>query len=190
LFSRQDAKKVLDRVAVENPKAAEDLVPKLLSLSALQRVFQNLLRERVSIRDASSILEALGEAAASTRNPILLTEYARQAVRRSLVKPYLNKAGELPAYFIDAQTERPIEVAVDHGEQNSHLNASPAVIRDLVTRIERVIPRPEAPAVLITGAASRYFIRQIVENSMPNLFVLSHNEIPPETRVASLGMVQ
>ena len=83
LFSRQDAKRLLDRVAVEHPKVVEDVVPKLLPLATVQRVLQNLLRERVSIRDAVSILEALGEAGASTRNPVLLTEYVRQSIRRS-----------------------------------------------------------------------------------------------------------
>jgi flagellar biosynthesis protein FlhA len=70
LFSRQDAKRLLDRVAEENPKVVEDLVPKLLPLATVQRVLQNLLRERVSIRDAVTILEALGEAAQITRNPV------------------------------------------------------------------------------------------------------------------------
>ena len=88
LFSRQDAKKVLDLAAVEQPKVVEDLVPKQLPLSVVQRVLQNLLRERVSIRDTGSILEALGEAALSTRNLVLLTEYARQAIRRTVVKRY------------------------------------------------------------------------------------------------------
>jgi flagellar biosynthesis protein FlhA len=68
LFSRQDAKRLLDRVSVEHPKVVEDLVPKLLPLASVQRVMQNLLRERVSIRDAVSILEALGESATATRN--------------------------------------------------------------------------------------------------------------------------
>ena len=72
LFSRQDAKRVLDRAREDNPKAVEDLVPKLLSLSTVQKVFQNLLRERVSIRDCVSILEALGEAAPITKNTVLL----------------------------------------------------------------------------------------------------------------------
>ena len=90
LFSRQDAKKFLDRVAAEHPKVVEDLVPKLLPLATVQRVLQNLLRERVSIRDSVTILEALGEAAVTTRNPVLLTEYVRQALRRMVVKPYLN----------------------------------------------------------------------------------------------------
>ncbi len=123
LFSRQDAKRLLDRVGVEHPKVVEDLVPKLLPLAAVQRVLQNLLRERVSIRDAVSILEALGEAAAATRNPVLLTEYVRQAIRRTVVKPYLNRAGELPAWFLDPSIEQAIEAAVEHGEQNSHLTS-------------------------------------------------------------------
>src|SRR5262249_53111607 len=92
LFSRQDAKRLLDRVSVEHPKVIEDLVPKLLPLASVQKVMQNLLRERVSIRDAVSVLEALGQAAAATRNPILLTEYVRQSIRRSVVKPYLNRS--------------------------------------------------------------------------------------------------
>src|SRR5580700_6073556 len=100
LFSRQDAKKFLDRVAIDHPKVVEELVPKLLPLSTVQRVLQNLLRERVSIRDAVTILESLGEAAATTRNPVLLTEYVRQALRRTIVKPYLNSAGDLPAYLL------------------------------------------------------------------------------------------
>ena len=91
LLSRQDTKNILDRVAEDNPKVVEDLVPKLLPLATVQKVLQNLLRERVSIRDAVTILESLGEAAAMTKNPILLTEYARQAIRRMLVKPYLNR---------------------------------------------------------------------------------------------------
>ena len=90
LFSRQDAKKLLDRVAEENPKVVEDLVPKLLSLAVVQKVLQNLLRERVSIRDAASILEALGEAAPITKNTVLLTEYIRQAIRRQVVKPLVD----------------------------------------------------------------------------------------------------
>jgi flagellar biosynthesis protein FlhA len=78
-------------------------------------VLQNLLRERVSIRDAVSILEALGEAAVSTRNPVLLTEYVRQTLRRSVVKPYVNRIGELPAWFLDPSIEQAIEAAVEHG---------------------------------------------------------------------------
>jgi flagellar biosynthesis protein FlhA len=190
LFSRQDTKKLLDRVAVEQPKLVEDLVPKVLSMGTLQRVIQNLLREQVSIRDAGTILEALGEAALTTRNPILLTEFVRQCLRRAVIKPYLNRQGDLPAYFVDANIERTLESKVEHGEQNSHLTAAPEMIRDIITRLERTIQKPEGPVVVLVSSAVRYFMRQIAESSSPNLVFISHNEVPPEVRVMNLGTVQ
>jgi flagellar biosynthesis protein FlhA len=190
LFSRQDAKRLLDRVALENPKAVEDLVPKLLSLAVVQRVLQNLLRERVSIRDAATVLEALGEAAPATRNTTLLTEYVRQAIRRTVVKPYLNRAGDLPAWFVDPSIERTIEAGVQHGEQTSHLALAPEAIRGIVNRVVGRVGAPETPVAAITSSAARYFLRQIVEPSSPSLFFLAHNEIPPGVKVQSLGNIQ
>jgi flagellar biosynthesis protein FlhA len=189
LFSRQDAKKLLDRVSADHPKVVEDLVPKLLPLATVQKVVQNLLRERVSIRDAVSILEALGEAASATRNPVLLTEYVRQAIRRAIVKPYLNRAGELPAWFFDAALEHTVESGVEHGEQNSHLTLAPQIIRDILNRISARIGPAEAPVAAITTSGARYFLRQIVEPSMPNLMILAHNEVPAGQRVQSLGNI-
>ena len=189
LFSRQDAKRLLDRVGVEHSKVVEDLVPKLLPLATVQKVLQNLLRERVSIRDAVSILEALGDAAVSTRNPVLLTEYVRQAIRRTVVKPYLNRAGDLPAWFLDPSIEQAVEPAVEHGEQNSHLTLAPQAIRDMLNRIATRVPSPETPVVAITSSGARYFLRQIAEPTLPNLFFLAHNEIPAGLRVQSLGNI-
>jgi len=189
LFSRQDAKRLLDRVAAENPKVVEDLVPKLLPLATVQRVLQNLLRERVSIRDAVSILEALGEAAAATRNPILLTEYVRQALRRAVVHPYLNRHGELPAWFVDPAIEQAVEASVEHGEQNSHLSLAPQSIRDILNRISSRVASPETPVVAVTSAGARYFLRQITEAALPNLCFVAHNEVPPGLRVQSLGNI-
>jgi flagellar biosynthesis protein FlhA len=189
LFSRQDAKRLLDRVAVEHPKVVEDLVPKLLPLATVQRVLQNLLRERVSIRDAVSILEALGEASVSVRNPVLLTEYVRQAIRRALVKPYLNRGGELPTWFLDPAMEHLVESGVEHGEQASHLTLSPQAARDILNRVAARVPAPESPVVAITSSAARYFFRQITETSIPNLFFLAHNEVPGGVRIQSLGTI-
>lgn len=190
LFSRQDARKVLDRVAVDNPKLVEDLVPKLLPMATVQRVFQNLLRERVSIKDAVSILEALGEAAAATRNPVLLTEYTRQSIRRLVVRPYLNAAGDLAAYFLDPAVEQAIESAVEHGEQSSHLAMAPQVMRDVLDRIGRKLGAPEGPVVVVTSGGARHFLRQITETTLRNVAVLSHAEIPAGTRVVPMGTIQ
>jgi flagellar biosynthesis protein FlhA len=189
LFSRQEAKKVLDRVNEDNSKVVEDLVPKLLSLAVVQKVLQNLLRERVSIRDALSILEALGEAAPITKNTVLLTEYVRQAIRRQVVKPLLESSGDLSAYFLDPAVEQSVESAVEHTENSSHVNLSPQRIRDIQERLKKCCNPQDAPSVLVTGSAARFFVRQIMESITPNLSVLSHNEIPPGNRVVSLGTV-
>jgi len=190
LFSRQDAKKLLDRVAEENPRVVEDLVPKLLPLALVQRVLQNLLRERVSIRDALSILEALGEAANITKNPVLLTEYVRQSVRRAVARPYLNQAGDLPAYFLDPSIEQQVESAVQHGEFSSHLSLSPQAIRDLLERLRRAVGAPDMPAVAVVSSGVRFFLRQLVEPSIRNLYFLAHSEIPPGVKVISLKLIQ
>ncbi|MBI5086273.1 MAG: FHIPEP family type III secretion protein [Acidobacteria bacterium] len=190
VFSRQDAKLILDRVAEDQPRLVEDLVPKLLPLATVQRVFQNLLRERVSIRDAASILESLGEAAAITRNPLLLSEYVRQTLRRGIVRPHLNAAGELPVYFLDQDLERAVEQAVEHGESASHLNLPPQKVSELLEAVSPVCGAGQAGTVILTGSGPRVFVRQMLEARHPQIAVLSHGEIPPGTRVVSLGVLK
>ncbi len=189
LFARQDAKTLCDRVAKDNPKVVEDLVPKLLPLSTVQRVIQNLLRERVSIRDSVGILEALGEAAQSSKNPVLLTEYVRQSIRRSIVQALVNAQGELTAYLLEPSIERAVEAAVEHSELNSTLSLSPDAIREVLARFGKKVDKSES-AVVVVSAGSRFFVRQILETTLPNVTVLSHNEIPPEVKVRSRGVIE
>jgi flagellar biosynthesis protein FlhA len=102
----------------------------------------------------------------------------------------VNRNGDLPAYFLDAGLERSFEKHIEHTEQNSHLTASPEMIRDLITRLERAIPKPEGPVVVLVSSAVRFFLRQVAEGSSPNLVFISHNEVPSEVRVMNLGVVQ
>lgn len=187
LFTRQDAKKLLDRVAEDNPRAVEDLVPKLLPLATVQRVLQNLLRERVPIRDGVVILESLSEAAAITRNPILLTEYIRQALRRSVVKPFVSSDGNLPALIVDGSMERAIEQAVEHQDAISHCNLAPHQVRALIEAAKSAVARQGSSFALLTSSGARYFLRQILENQFPGISVLSHGEIPAGAKVVALG---
>jgi flagellar biosynthesis protein FlhA len=189
LFSRQDTKSFCDRVAQSNPKVVEDLVPKMLSLAVIQRVLQNLLRERAPIRDSVTILEALSEAAQMTKNPILLTEYVRQAIRRAIVKPHLNPQGELPAYLVETSAEQAVESAIEHAEHNSVLGLSPQTSREFVARVMKKLERPDSSAVVLTNPPVRYFVRQLLETAFPDVAVLSHNEVPPEVKVKSLGWI-
>jgi flagellar biosynthesis protein FlhA len=189
LFSRQDTKAFCDRVAQGNPKVVEDLVPKMLSLAVIQRVLQNLLRERVPIRDSVTILEALSEGAQMTKNPVLLTEYVRQSLRRSIVSSHVTQQGELTAYMVEPSAEHAVEAAVEHSEHNSVLGLAPQSARDLVGRITRKLERPDSSAVVLVNPSIRYFVKQLLETAFPEVTVLSHSEVPPEIKIKSLGWV-
>jgi flagellar biosynthesis protein FlhA len=141
-------------------------------------------------RDSVTVLESLGEAAPMTKNPILLTEYVRQALRRLVVKPYLNASGEIPAYFVDPQIEQALESSVEYNEHSGHLRLAPQKIRDILDRVTRTVEAPDAPVALVTTSTARFFLRQILESTLPNIAVLSHSEIPAGTRVVSLGLIQ
>lgn len=190
LFSRQDAKKFLDRVAEEQPKLVEDLVPKLLPLPTVQKVLQHLLRERVPIKDGASILEALGEAALMTKNPVLLTEYVRQAMRRTIVRPLVDREGRLAVYLLDGSLEKAVEDAVQHGEHASHVHLSPQRVSELLAAAQGAAGQHPAGWNLLTSSGARFFVRQMLEANFPQVTVLSHGEIPPGLRVVSLGVLK
>ena len=190
LLTRQDTSRFLDRVKDEQSQLVEDLVPKLLPLSVVQRVLQNLLRERVSTRDAVSILEALAEGASATKNPTLLTEFVRQMLTRTVVKPYLNEKGELEAYFLDPRIEQTIQAAIEHNEISSRIALAPNAITEIIENTTKTVGTPQGPTVLLCSAAVRFAVRQIVESPLPQLAVLSHAEVPSTTKVTSLGTVQ
>ena len=189
LFTRQETKKLLDRVSEEHPRLVEDLVPKIVPLASVQKVLQNLLRERVSIQDAVSILESLTEAAGHTRNPILMTEFVRQSLRRVVAKPYLDAAGNLPALLLSPPLEEQCEKAAEHGEISSQFHLPPAVLRSLIEKVSVAAGDGRAPVVLLAGTMSRCFVRQVLEGHLPHVMVLSHGEVPPGFRVVSLGVV-
>ena len=122
-----------------------------------------------------------------TKNPILLTEYVRQAIRRLLVKPYLNATGELPAFFLDPQIEQSIEGGIEYAEHTSHLNLPPQRVREILDRVGRAVGAADSPLVAMCSSSARYFLRQMVEGQFANLAILAHNEIPPGIRVVSMG---
>jgi flagellar biosynthesis protein FlhA len=186
LFSRQDAKVYCDRIAAEHPKLVEDLVSK--QLVTVQRVLQNLLREQAPIRDAVSILEAISEALQTTRNPVLISEYVRQHLRRGLIAPLLAPGKELAAYFVEPKVEQAIESAVQHGEQTSILALQPQTAREVIERFRGRL-EPDETSVVVTSPTVRYFLRQLLETKLPQAVVLSHNELPPELPVVSLGVI-
>ncbi|MGA2211626.1 MAG: flagellar biosynthesis protein FlhA [Bryobacteraceae bacterium] len=190
LFGLQEMKKLLDLVAAEHPKVVEEVVPKLLSLAVVHRVFQNLLRERISIRDAVTILEAAGEASLTTKNVVLITEYARQAIRRSIVQPFLDREEKLRAYVLDTALDEAVVNSVQHGEITSHLSLAPSLVREFIKKIEDKVGNPAAPVAILVSAGARYFLQQLAETALKNVFFLSHSDVPPTTQVVSVGLIR
>ena len=186
LFSRQDAKRLLDRVAIEHPKVVEDLVPKLLPLATVQRVCRiccasaspSATRFRFWKRWEKPRLHPQSRPAHRIR-PAGAAADSGEAI--------LNRIGELPAWFVD-----PGDRAGRGGGGGAWRTKQPSAIapqtgRDIVNRVLSRVSSPEAPVVVITTTGARYFLRQMTEASAPNLFFLAHNEVPPGLRVQSLG---
>jgi flagellar biosynthesis protein FlhA len=191
LLGRQETKSLLDTVAKTHPKVVEELVPKILSVGEVQKVLQNLLRERVSIRDSVTILETLADFGGYTKNATALTEYSRQALGRSICKPYQNEAGDLQVFTVSPDLEKNIGDGVVQSDQGSYLALEPRQAKDIMTRFRRTVETASASgnSVILCSPNIRMYVRQLLERLMPNVAILSHSEIPSTVRVLSLGMV-
>jgi flagellar biosynthesis protein FlhA len=191
LLGRQETKALLDAVSETHPKVVEDLVPKVLSIGEVQKVLQNLLKERVSIRDLVTVLETLADYGSYTKNAGLLTEYCRQALARSLCKPYQGYNGELPVFTVNPDLEKTVADGIMHTEQGSYLALEPRQAKEIMARFRRAVETASGAGapVILCSPNIRMYVRQLLERYLPNVTILSHNEIPPNVRVLSVGMV-
>jgi flagellar biosynthesis protein FlhA len=191
LLGRQETKALLDTVAETHPKVVEELVPKVLSIGEVQKVLQNLLKERVSIRDAVTLFETLADFGSMTKNVNILTEYCRQALGRSICRQYQNEQNELVVFTISPEMEKGIADAIVHTEQGSYLALEPKLAKDFMQKIRRTIESSMGSRnpVVLCSANVRMYVRQLIERYLPSSAILSHNEIPPNVRVTSVGMV-
>ena len=191
LMGRQETKNLLDNVSKTHSKVVEDLVPKILSIGEVQKVLQNLLKERVSIRDAVTILETLADYGSYTKNVAALTEYCRQALGRSICKPYQNEDGDLPVFTVSPDLEKNIVDGVVHSDQGSYLALEPRQAKDIMTRFRRSVETAGSSgnSVVLCSPSVRMYVRQLLERFLPNVVILSHSEVPASVRVLSLGMV-
>ena len=193
LLTRQETKRLLDRLGETHPKLADELVPKLVSLGEVQRVLQQLLREQVSIRDLGTILESMVETAAISKNPVMLVESARQSLSRALVKPLLSADGTLRVLALDAEIEQELSRAFDpQASSPAQLPLQPPFARRLLEGIKRLAGDQLALAspVLLCPTPARFHLRRLLEPFVPKLVVLSPGEVPPAVPVQTLGMVR
>ncbi len=130
LLTRQETKKLLDALKEQNAAAVEEVVPDKLGVGEVQRVLQHLLRENVSIRDLGTILEAIGDRAASTHDPAILAEYARQALARAITLGYLDATKSLQAISLDPNLEQEIAESVTQTRDGEYLAMDPVARAD------------------------------------------------------------
>src|SRR5256712_406355 len=193
LLSREEVQKLLKRFAETSPKVVEELVPTLLSLGGVQKVLQNLLWEQISIRDLLSILETLADYAPITRDPVMLTEYVRQSLARSITKQWQTAEGDIPALMLSYELEDTLTKAIQHPEHGSYLAIDPKLAQRLITELTRAVEtmmqQQQAP-LLVTSPLTRPHVKRLTEPYVPQLVVLSHNDIVANVRIRNLGVVK
>src|SRR5271170_5917893 len=181
LLTRQETKRLLDRLAESHPKLVEELVPKILSLGEVQKTLQQLLREQVSIRDLSTILETLLDLAPVNKNPVLLVEAVRQALARALVQPLLSEKGGLQVITLDRSLEEELGRAFGTSAAPTPSNAlQPPFARRILDGLRRLAGEQVALAspVLLCATPARYHLKLLLEPFLPKVVVLSPLEVP------------
>ncbi|NTW15967.1 MAG: flagellar biosynthesis protein FlhA [Syntrophaceae bacterium] len=193
LMGREEVRALLDNLAASHPKVVEELVPSVIPLGTLQKVLQRLLRERVSVRDLLTILETLADYAPITKNVDLLTSYVRQALARTISKQYKDDRGNISVVMLSPEIEDHIHSAIQHTEHESYLIADPNLIQRIIGSLQKFIgtftTRGLQPIVLCSPK-TRIHVKKVLERFIPNIIVLSHNEITHDVNINSLGMVE
>jgi flagellar biosynthesis protein FlhA len=192
LLGRQEVQGLLDALAKTHPKAVEELVPQQLTVGAVQKVLQSLLREHVSIRDLLTIVETLADHAPATKDPQALTEHVRTALSRSIVNRFLTADRVLPLVTLSPQLERTITDAVHRSDDGTYLALEPALAQRLLGRLgswaEQFALQGRQPLVLCS-AGVRPHLRRLTERFLPSLSIIAPSEVPANVKIHSLGVV-
>jgi flagellar biosynthesis protein FlhA len=191
-LGRQEVQALLDNLSKTAPKAVEELVPGCLTLGTVQKVLQNLVRESVSIRDLLSVVEALADFGHSLKDPDQLTEFVRQRIGRTVVKPYLSEDAVLPLLTLDTEIEKTLQESVRQTDHGAYLALDPAVARRIIQRIttglEKAVVGKGQP-ILLTSPPIRPHLAQLMLRFAPTLPVISQAEIPSDVRLESIATI-
>ena len=193
LFGRQELVRVLDNFKEQYPKIVSDLVPEILPLGSVLKVLQNLLREHVSIRDLRTVLETLSEYGVKIKDTDLLTENVRQSLYRTISESIRSGANDIPIFTLDRKIEEQIAGNLIQTETGQQLSLDPRVTQSILAslneKIEEATDLGEKMVVLCSPVIRSHF-KKLTEKFIPNLIVVSHNELSPEVNIRSLGTVR
>jgi flagellar biosynthesis protein FlhA len=192
IMTRQNVQSLIELVKNTNAAIVRELIPDLLSLGQVHKVLQLLVREKVSIRDLSTILERLADYAHLSRDINVLTEYVRQSLARQVCESYSDKDGVITVVTIDPSLEETLIGAIHQSEYGSFLAVDPNVGERVLLQIQRHMAnfkKMKIKPVILCSPRLRPHFKRFIERSFPDVAVLSYNEIVPQVKVQSIGMV-
>ena len=192
LLSYSETQKLLDELDKDHQKLIADIVPAQISVGGIQRTLQNLLQERVSIRDLPTILEGISEACIQSRNIGLITEHVRSRLARQISDANTNSEGVILMVTLSPEWEQTfVESLVGAGEEKQ-LSMPPSRLQEFISAVRQIFERHammgEMP-VLLTSPPIRPFVRSIVERFRPSTIIMSQNEIHPKAKIKTVGQV-
>jgi len=192
IMTRQNVQSLIELVKNTNAAIVRELIPDLLSLGQVHKVLQLLVRERVSIRDLSTILERLADYAHLSRDINILAEYVRQSLARQICEGYTDKEGVITVVTIDPALEETLTGSIHQSEYGSFLAVDPNVGEKILVQISghlRNFKKMKLGAVILCSPRLRPHFKRFIERSFPDVAVLSYNEIVPQVKVQSIGMI-
>ena len=192
LLTRDATKQLVDQLKAISPTVVDELVPGMMKLSEVQTVLQMLLREDVPIRQLGLIFETLGDYAGRTKDPTLLTEYVRNRLSRTICQRFSDANGQMHLITMDPQMEDRIAAGFELTDRGMLIRMSPQVIEITCRQIAnqlRLLTQAGHKPILVVSPRIRAALRQITQNALPDLKILSHSEITRQTSTISVGLV-
>ena len=192
LLSRQDVQNLINNLKETNPALVEELIPKMLGIGEVQKVLQNLLREGISIRDLLTIFETLADYASTSRDTDILTEYARQSLKRAISSKYFPPRETTCVVTLDPGIEQEIMKSVKQTEQGAYLALDPERTRAILKSVETEVKKMENMGrnpIVITSPIVRIYFKRLTEEYYRDLIVISFNEIGSDVELQSVGMI-
>jgi len=192
LLSYSETQKLLDGIGEDHKKLVEDTVPSQVSISALQRVLQNLLKERVSIRDMPAIIEAIAEGSKSTNSLTLVTEHVRTRLARQISHSNSDDKGQVTIMSLSPKWEQVFAESLVGSGEEKQLAMAPSHLQEFIEIVRRAYDKHAMSGdmpVLLCSPAIRPYVRAIVERFRPSTVVMSQNEIHPKARLRNVGQL-
>ncbi|MGO9313757.1 MAG: flagellar biosynthesis protein FlhA [Syntrophobacteraceae bacterium] len=193
MLTRQTVQQLLDNLALQQPKLLDELVPNMLSPGVIQKVLQNLIREGVTIRDLQTICETLADYGPLTKDPDLLTEYVRQSLARTITRPYETEDQKFPVLSLQQALEEKLTRGIQKSEHGSFLSLDPGFLQQFLQATSDEVKRSVSMGyhpVLLCSPVIRRHLRKLLERFLPDVTVISHNELTSSLEIRSVGIIR